>query len=84
MSTITRGDPPTLKNVRRTVYHHYLRVDNPKSLIFLSGQLARDADGKLVTGAGVSAGLDLGLSVVARLRDKPYAQGRLFCASAAS
>ena len=48
MSTITRGDPPTLKNVRRTVYHHYIRVDNPKSLIFLSGQLARDADGKLV------------------------------------
>ncbi|WP_197284763.1 DJ-1/PfpI family protein [Piscinibacter sakaiensis] len=32
-------------------------------------------DGTLVTGAGVSAGLDLGLSVVARLRDKPYAQG---------
>lgn len=32
-------------------------------------------DGRLVTGAGVSAGLDLGLSVVARLRDKPYAQG---------
>lgn len=31
-------------------------------------------DGKLVTGAGVSAGLDLGLAVVARLRDKPYAQ----------
>ena len=48
MSTITRGDPPSLKNVRRTVYHHYIRVDNPKSLIFLSGQLARDADGKLV------------------------------------
>ena len=51
MRTITRGDPPGLKNVRRTVYHHYIRVDNPKSLIFLSGQLARDADGKLV-GAG--------------------------------
>lgn len=32
-------------------------------------------DGKVVTGAGVSAGLDLGLSVVARLRDKTYAQG---------
>ena len=48
MSTITRGDPPGLKNVRRTVYHHYIRVDNPKSLNFLSGQLARDADGKLV------------------------------------
>jgi len=48
MSKIMRGDPPGLKNVRKTVYHHYIRVDNPKSLIFLSGQLARDADGKLV------------------------------------
>ena len=48
MSTITRGDPPGLKNVRKTVYHHYIRVDNPKSLIFLSGQLARDARGNLV------------------------------------
>ncbi len=48
MSTITRGDPPGLRNVRKTVYHHYIRVDNPKSLIFLSGQLARDARGNLV------------------------------------
>lgn len=32
-------------------------------------------DGKLVTGAGVSAGLDLGLAVVAKLRDRTYAQG---------
>lgn len=31
-------------------------------------------DGKLVTGAGVSAGLDLGLAIVGKLRDKPYAQ----------
>lgn len=31
-------------------------------------------DGTLVTGAGVSAGLDLGLSIVARLRDAEYAQ----------
>ena len=31
-------------------------------------------DGRLVTGAGVSAGLDLGLSVVGKLRDTPYAQ----------
>lgn len=31
-------------------------------------------DGPLVTGAGVSAGLDLGLSIVARLRDAEYAQ----------
>ena len=51
MSTITRGDPPNLANVRKTVYHHFIRVDNPKSLIFLSGQLARDSEGKLV-GAG--------------------------------
>ena len=51
MSQITRGDPPDLKNVRKNVYHHYIRVDNPKSLIFLSGQLARDAEGRLV-GAG--------------------------------
>ena len=51
MSTITRGDPPGLKNVRKSVYHHYIRVDNPKSLIFLSGQLARDSNGSLV-GAG--------------------------------
>jgi len=31
-------------------------------------------DGQVVTGAGVSAGLDLGLSIVARLRDATYAQ----------
>jgi len=51
MTKIIRGDPPNLKNVRRNVYHHYIRVDSPKSLIFLSGQLSRDADGNLV-GAG--------------------------------
>ena len=48
MSKITRGDPANLKNVRKTVYHHYIRVDEPKSLIFLSGQLARDAEGNMV------------------------------------
>ena len=51
MSDITRGDPPGFTNVRKTIYHHYIRVDNPKSLIFLSGQLSRDAEGNLV-GAG--------------------------------
>jgi len=51
MSEITRGDPPNLRNVRRNVYHHYIRVDNPRSFIFLSGQLARDTEGRLV-GAG--------------------------------
>lgn len=49
--SVTRGDPPNLQNVRKGIYHHYIRVDNPKSLIFLSGQLARDADGNVV-GAG--------------------------------
>ena len=48
MSKITRGDPATLRNVRASVYHHYIRVDEPKSLIFLSGQLARDSNGNLV------------------------------------
>lgn len=47
-SKITRGDPGNLKNVRSTIYHHYVRVDNPKSLIFLAGQLSRDSEGRLV------------------------------------
>ena len=51
MTSITRGDPPALKNVRKTIYHHFVRVDQPNSLIFLSGQLSRDSEGKLV-GAG--------------------------------
>lgn len=46
--TITRGNPPNLANVRSSIYHHYIRVDNPKALIFLSGQLSRDSNGKLV------------------------------------
>jgi len=54
MTTITRGDPPDLKNVRSNIYHHYIRVDNPKSIIFLSGQLSRDAEGNMV-GAGAMA-----------------------------
>ena len=45
---ITRGDPPNLKNVRSNIYHHFIRVDNPGSLIFLSGQLSRDENGQLV------------------------------------
>jgi 2-iminobutanoate/2-iminopropanoate deaminase len=47
-SKIIRGNPKNLANVRSTIYHHYIRIDNPQSLIFLSGQLSRDADGKLV------------------------------------
>lgn len=48
MSSIKRGDPINLKNVRKAIYHHYIRVDSPKSLIFLSGQLSRDENGQLV------------------------------------
>jgi len=48
---IKRGNPPQLKNVRATVYNHFVRVDRPMSLIFVSGQLARDDTGDMV-GAG--------------------------------
>lgn len=45
---VTRGNPPGMKNVRATVYNHYVRVDQPKSMIFVSGQLARDNEGNPV------------------------------------
>jgi 2-iminobutanoate/2-iminopropanoate deaminase len=45
---VKRGNPPGLKNVRATVYNHYVRVDQPKSLIFVSGQVSRDDDGQQV------------------------------------
>jgi 2-iminobutanoate/2-iminopropanoate deaminase len=45
---VIRGNPPGLKNVRATVYSHYVRVDQPKSLIFVSGQVSRDNDGNQV------------------------------------
>lgn len=50
---ITRGNPPGMKNVRATVYNHYVRVDQPKSMIFVSGQVARDDDGNVVGGASM-------------------------------
>jgi len=50
---IKRGNPPGMKNVRATVYNHYVRVDQPKSLIFVSGQVARDDDGNVVGGASM-------------------------------
>lgn len=45
---IQRGNPPNMKNVRGTVYNHFVRVDQPKSMIFVSGQLSRDDEGKQV------------------------------------
>jgi 2-iminobutanoate/2-iminopropanoate deaminase len=48
---IKRGNPPGMKHARATVYNHYVRVDQPKSMIFVSGQVARDNEGNQV-GAG--------------------------------
>lgn len=48
MSTISRGNPKNLANVRSRVYNHYVKVDNPRSLIFVSGQLSRDEHGNMV------------------------------------
>lgn len=48
MTTITRGNPPGMKNVRATVYNHFVRVDSPKGLIFVSGQVSRDSEGNQV------------------------------------
>jgi 2-iminobutanoate/2-iminopropanoate deaminase len=45
---IKRGNPPGLKNMRATVYNHYVRVDQPRSLVFVSGQVARDSEGNQV------------------------------------
>jgi 2-iminobutanoate/2-iminopropanoate deaminase len=45
---IQRGNPPGMKNVRATVYNHYVRVDQPKSMIFVSGQVSRDHEGNQV------------------------------------
>ena len=47
---ITRGNPPGHKHMRATVYNHFVRVDAPKSMIFVSGQLARDENGQMVGG----------------------------------
>ena|SRR5687767_13578539 len=53
MAAIKRGNPASLKNVRASVYNHFVRVDNPGSLIFVSGQLARDGEGRPVGGASM-------------------------------
>lgn len=45
---VIRGNPPGFKNVRATVYNHFVRIDMPKSLIFVSGQLSRDCEGNQV------------------------------------
>lgn len=47
---ITRGNPPGIRHMRSTVYNHFVRVDQPKSMIFVSGQLARDDSGQMIGG----------------------------------
>jgi 2-iminobutanoate/2-iminopropanoate deaminase len=47
---ITRGNPPGIRHMRSTVYNHFVRVDAPKSMIFVSGQLARDDSGQMIGG----------------------------------
>jgi 2-iminobutanoate/2-iminopropanoate deaminase len=48
MTNIKRGNPSEIKNVRASVYNHYVRVDQPKSMIFVSGQVSRDNLGNQV------------------------------------
>ena len=36
---IKRGNPPGMKHVRASIYNHYVRVEQPKSLIFVSGRM---------------------------------------------
>ncbi|MGQ0751172.1 MAG: RidA family protein [Betaproteobacteria bacterium] len=50
---IKRGNPPGMKHVRATIYNHYVRVDQPKSFIFVSGQVSRDDAGNLVGGTSM-------------------------------
>lgn len=50
---VIRGNPPGMKHMRATVYNHYVRVDAPNSLIFVSGQLARDDEGGPVGGGSM-------------------------------
>lgn len=50
---IKRGNPQGMKNVRATVYNHYVRVDQPRSMIFVSGQVSRDDEGNVVGGASM-------------------------------
>lgn len=50
---IKRGNPPGMKHVRASIYNHYVRVDQPKSLIFVSGQVSRDDEGNIVGGTSM-------------------------------
>jgi 2-iminobutanoate/2-iminopropanoate deaminase len=48
MAKITRGNPENFANIRSNIYNHFVKVENPKAFIFVSGQLSRDKDGNLV------------------------------------
>jgi hypothetical protein len=40
---IKRGNPPGLKNMRATVYNHYVRVDAPQTAVKVSGDSGKVA-----------------------------------------
>lgn len=62
---LLRGKRATSHWVTRELLSHFGAIPVDERVVW---------DGNLVTGAGVSAGIDLGIEVVARLRDATYAQ----------
>lgn len=62
---LLRGKRATSHWVTRELLPHFGAIPVDERVVW---------DGKVVTGAGVSAGLDLGIEIVARLRDATYAQ----------
>ncbi len=64
---LLRGKRATSHWVTRELLTHFGATPVNKRVVW---------DGKVVTGAGVSAGIDLGISISARLRDDTYAQAQ--------
>jgi len=48
MTAITRNNPPSVFNGAPHIYNHCVRVDNPRSLLFIAGQLSLDSEGNVV------------------------------------
>ncbi len=62
---LLRGKRATSHWVSRELLRHFGATPVDERVVW---------DGNIVTGAGVSAGIDLGIEIVARLRDDTYAQ----------
>ena len=65
---IKRGNPTGMKHVRASIYNHYVRVDQPKSLIFVSGQVSRDDEGNIVGGTSMLEQMFSGMTRVDTMR----------------